>query len=100
MTEPWNFTETQRRQFREAHAEAKRARMTDPDFPVSLPASPSDDPAKGWRVMDASGNTADYDGRVAARQAMYAQRGSCAVYDHSGSDSGEWRLYETLLREG
>ena len=96
MAEPWNFTEAQRRQFREAHA--KRARMTDPDFPVSLPASPSDDPAKGWRVMDASGNTADYDGRPAARQAMYAQRGSSAVYDRG--DSGEWRLYETLLKEG
>ena len=24
MSEPWNFTEAQRRQFREAHAEAKR----------------------------------------------------------------------------
>src|SRR5512142_977321 len=28
MTEPWDFTEAQRRQFREAHAEAKRAEMT------------------------------------------------------------------------
>jgi hypothetical protein len=26
--EPWNFTEAQRRQFREAHAEAKRREMT------------------------------------------------------------------------
>jgi hypothetical protein len=26
MTEPWNLTEPQRRQLREAHAEAKRAR--------------------------------------------------------------------------
>ena len=27
MSEPWNFTEAQRRQFREAHAEAKRKQM-------------------------------------------------------------------------
>lgn len=27
MTEPWNFTEAQRRQFREAHAGAKRKSM-------------------------------------------------------------------------
>ena len=27
MTEPWTFTEAQRRQFREAHAEAKRKQM-------------------------------------------------------------------------
>lgn len=27
MTEPWNLTEAQRRQFREAHAEAKRRSM-------------------------------------------------------------------------
>lgn len=29
MSEPWNFTEAQRRQFREAHAEAKRKSMED-----------------------------------------------------------------------
>lgn len=27
MSAPWDFTETQRRQFREAHAEAQRARI-------------------------------------------------------------------------
>ena len=36
MTEPWNFTEAQRRQFREAHAAAKEAEMARaaeiPDF--------------------------------------------------------------------
>jgi hypothetical protein len=29
VSEPWNFTEAQRRQFREAHAEAKRERMAE-----------------------------------------------------------------------
>lgn len=29
MTEPWNLTEAQRRQFREAHAEAKRKSIDD-----------------------------------------------------------------------
>ena len=29
MSEPWNFTEAQRHQFREAHAEAKRKQMAD-----------------------------------------------------------------------
>lgn len=29
MTEPWNLTEAQRRQFREAHAEAKRKQMAE-----------------------------------------------------------------------
>jgi hypothetical protein len=33
MAEPWNFTEAQRRQFREAHAEAKRARASKPKSP-------------------------------------------------------------------
>jgi hypothetical protein len=96
--EPWNLTEAQRRQFREAHAEAKRAQMADPDFPADLPAADTDDPAKGWRVMDSSGNTADYELRHVAREAMYEMRGSSAVYDRNGA--GGWRLYETLVREG
>lgn len=32
MTEPWNLTEAQRRQFREAHAEAKRKQMAETGF--------------------------------------------------------------------
>ena len=71
--------------------------MTDPDFPIDLPAADADDPAKGWRVVDASGNTTDYHGRAGARSAMYSMRGSSAVY--AREDSGKWRLYETLLRE-
>ena len=35
MSEPWNFTEAQRRQFREAHAEAKRTRATQPKTPTA-----------------------------------------------------------------
>src|ERR1035441_3685655 len=44
MSEPWNLTEAQRRQFREAHGDAKRARMTAPDFPGTIPAADTDDP--------------------------------------------------------
>jgi len=98
MTEPWNFTEAQRRQFREAHAETRRARMADPDFPLRIPSSADDDPAKSWRVMDASGSARDYDGRQAARDAAYRMGGSSGVY--AREDGGEWHLYETLLREG
>lgn len=71
--------------------------MTDPDFPVSLPAAGTADPAKPWRVVDASGDARDYYGRDGARSAMYAMRGSSAVY--AREDGGYWRLYETLLRE-
>ena len=35
MSEPWNFTEAQRRQFREAHAEATRKRLTE-DAPEAI----------------------------------------------------------------
>lgn len=98
MTDPWNFTEAQRQQFREAHAEAERTRSADPDFPADIPASPSDDPGKGWRVMDASGEVVDYPNRRQARFAMEAERGSSASY--ARNDRGEWQLYETLLREG
>jgi hypothetical protein len=98
MSEPWNLTEAQRRQLREAHAGAKRARMAAPDFPGTIPASDTDDPAKGWRVLDDTGTTQDYDVRQDARRAMYAARGSSAVYGRTRS--GVWRLDETLLREG
>lgn len=37
MTEPWNLTEAQRRQFREAHAQAKEAAMRD-DFAKDIAA--------------------------------------------------------------
>ncbi|HEV2451631.1 MAG TPA: hypothetical protein VGS62_06875 [Streptosporangiaceae bacterium] len=37
MSEPWNLTEAQRRQFREAHAEAKIAAMRD-DFAKDIAA--------------------------------------------------------------
>ena len=98
MSEPWNLTEAQRRQFREAHADAKRARMTAPDFPGTIPAADTDDPAKGWRVLDDSGNMQDYSVRPDARRAMYDASGSSAVYGRTRS--GVWRLDETLLREG
>jgi hypothetical protein len=34
MTEPWNFTEAQRRQFREAQIEAKRNPVRDGECPA------------------------------------------------------------------
>jgi hypothetical protein len=69
-----------------------------PDFPLGFDPAPSDDPAKGWRVMDASGNTTDYDNRYAARRAADDMRDSSAVY--ARKEWGEWWRYETLLREG
>jgi hypothetical protein len=98
MSEPWNLTEAQRRQFREAHADAKRAPMAAPDFAETIPAADTDDPAKGWRVLDDSGNMQDYSVRPDACRAMYDASGSSAVYGRTRS--GVWRLDETLLREG
>jgi hypothetical protein len=97
MSEPWDLTPAQRRQFREAHAEAKRAKT--PGFPLDLPASDADDPGKPWRVMDASGTTRDHASRRAARDAMDDVRGSSALYARN-MVTGEWSQYETLLREG
>src|ERR1039457_4705856 len=98
MSEPWNLTEAQRRQFREAHADAKRARMTAPDFPGTIPAADTDDHATGWRVLDDSGNMRDCSGQPDARRAMSDASGSSAVYGRTRS--GVWRLDETLLRGG
>jgi hypothetical protein len=95
MSEPWDLTPAQRRQIREAHAEAKRAEV--PDFPLVLPAADTDDPATPWRVMDDSGTTRDHPARRAARDAMDDVRGSSALYSRNMA-TGEWSLYETLLR--
>ena len=67
-------------------------------FPATIPASDTDDPAKWWRLLDASGTAQDYSVRPDARRAMYDASGSSAVYGRTRS--GVWRLDETLLREG
>jgi hypothetical protein len=76
-----------RRRFLEdiPHKQVSEARVTDV-------------PAKGWRVLDDSGNMQDYSVRPDARRAMYDAPGSSAVYGRTRS--GVWRLDETLLREG
>jgi hypothetical protein len=99
MSEPWNLTPAQRRQFRETAAAAKRARMAAPDFPPDIPAADSDDPSKPWRVVDDSGTPVDYPSRREACYAMDHERGSSALYARN-MVTGEWSQYETLLREG
>jgi hypothetical protein len=66
-------------------------------FPLDLPAAGTDDPRKGWRVMDEAGASTDYESRGDAGRALRDQAGSAATY--ARKDSGEWWLYETLLRE-
>jgi len=54
MTEPWNFTEAQRRQFREAHADAKRTHVPDPDDPSrTVCGQPADTTAAEDREFEA-----------------------------------------------
>ena len=72
--------------------------MATPDFPRDFPPVPSDDPAKPWRVIDASGNAADFTRRREARDAMYDIRGSSALYLRESADD-RWWLQETLLRQ-
>jgi hypothetical protein len=68
------------------------------DFPRDFDAGPADDPAKSWRVIDASGTATDYERRRQARDAMYENRGSSALYLREAAN-GRWWLQETLLRE-
>jgi hypothetical protein len=82
MSEPWNLTEAQRQQFREAHAEWKRTRP----------------PSKPWRVRLTGGACQDYRSQSAAYDAI-----NTAVR-HSGPgrftvehfERGAWRLYERI----
>ncbi len=82
MSEPWNFTEAQRRQFREAHAEAKRTRA----------------PSKPWRVRLAGGAHQDYRSESAAYSAISTaiRQGGPGQFVVEHFEHGEWRLYERI----
>ena len=82
MSEPWNVTEAQRRQFREAHAEAKRTKP----------------PSKPWRVYVADGqSSADYRSERAAYAAVKDWRDAgITVRRVEHWENGEWRLYERI----
>ncbi len=84
MSEPWDFTEAQRRQFREAHAEAKRTRP----------------PSKPWRVtwpslVTTAPNSADYRSQRAAYEAVESVTRIVAATVYHWED-GDWRLYERI----
>lgn len=80
MSEPWNFTEAERLQFREAQIAAKTARP----------------PYKRWRVTRPAAGVSDFRGRPAAYKfARDALTGGEAVAVLHWYDGG-WHLYERL----
>ena len=84
MSEPWNFTEAQRRQFREAHAEAKQSRP----------------PAKRWRITTASG-TFSYTSERKLYEVLNDQVNRVASIgakvDIHHLEGGRWVLYERAV---
>jgi hypothetical protein len=81
MSEPWNFTEAQRRQFREAQAEAKRVRP----------------PSKPWRVSLTGSGHQDFRSRTGAYEAVQVLLRSKlgrVVVEHF--EDGRWQRYEVL----
>jgi hypothetical protein len=82
--EPWNFTEAERRQFREAHAEAKRARP----------------PSKPWRVYGARGISVDYRSQRAAYEAVKSITNAGVTARVWHWEDGRWVLFEKIAASG
>ena len=80
MTSPWDLTEPQRRQLREAPAAAKAARP----------------PSKPWRVYGARGISTDFRGQRAAYDAVntITKAGNKATVYHW--EDGRWVKYEVI----
>lgn len=84
MTEPWNLTEPQRRQLREAQAAAKAARP----------------PYKRWRVAVEGKQGVPFRGQIAAYEYArdLATYGEAIIVHHW--ENGDWRLHERIEPEG
>ena len=79
MSEPWNLTEPQRRQFREAQAAARAARP----------------PSKRWRVRTAS-ECEDRRSQSAAYELANALTRQLLHVTVEHWEDGRWRTYEHL----
>jgi hypothetical protein len=88
MSEPWNLTEAQRRQFREAQAEAKRTKPPSKPWRVTWPSLVNRDP-----------HSEDYRSQRAAYEAVESItriRVKATVWHW---ENGDWRLHERIEPE-